>query len=103
MIAYASTTTPLAAGNACKHPTDGRPLRIPVNHLGLSFVLGPGSGSSPPPAAAAAAAMASHSPDRHACHCGKSFLRKEHLRRHQATHGGPTFSCQVCGRSFSRR
>ncbi|XP_044716227.1 fungal specific transcription factor domain-containing protein [Hirsutella rhossiliensis] len=46
--------------------------------------------------------MASQTPDRHACHCGKSFLRKEHLRRHQATHGGPTFSCQVCGRSFSR-
>ncbi|PHH70835.1 hypothetical protein CDD80_5702 [Ophiocordyceps camponoti-rufipedis] len=46
--------------------------------------------------------MASQSPDRHGCHCGKSFLRKEHLRRHQATHGGPAFSCQVCGRSFSR-
>ncbi|GJN84041.1 hypothetical protein PLIIFM63780_007594 [Purpureocillium lilacinum] len=40
--------------------------------------------------------------DRHVCDCGKSFLRKEHLRRHQATHSGPTFSCIVCGRSFSR-
>ncbi|KJZ71056.1 hypothetical protein HIM_09556 [Hirsutella minnesotensis 3608] len=46
--------------------------------------------------------MASPSSSRHSCHCGKSFLRKEHLRRHQATHGGPTFSCQICGRSFSR-
>ncbi|RDA92457.1 hypothetical protein CP533_6437 [Ophiocordyceps camponoti-saundersi (nom. inval.)] len=42
------------------------------------------------------------SQDRHGCHCGKSFLRKEHLRRHQATHDGPAYSCQVCGRSFSR-
>ncbi|KAJ6437770.1 transcription factor Zn, C2H2 / Cys6 [Purpureocillium lavendulum] len=39
---------------------------------------------------------------RHVCECGKSFLRKEHLRRHQATHSGPAFSCLVCGRSFSR-
>ncbi|KYK55044.1 hypothetical protein DCS_07005 [Drechmeria coniospora] len=46
--------------------------------------------------------MGSRSQDRHVCHCGKSFLRKEHLRRHQATHGGPAFSCLVCGRSFSR-
>ncbi|PNY25464.1 Uncharacterized protein TCAP_04596 [Tolypocladium capitatum] len=46
--------------------------------------------------------MISPSPDRHICHCGKSFLRKEHLRRHQATHGGRAFSCLVCGRSFSR-
>lgn len=50
----------------------------------------------------AASSLAGPSPGRHTCHCGKSFLRKEHLRRHQATHGGPTFSCQVCGRSFSR-
>ncbi|POR34423.1 Uncharacterized protein TPAR_05391 [Tolypocladium paradoxum] len=47
--------------------------------------------------------MISPSPDRHICHCGKSFLRKEHLRRHQATHSGPAFICLVCGRSFSRR
>ncbi|UNI18265.1 hypothetical protein JDV02_004543 [Purpureocillium takamizusanense] len=49
--------------------------------------------------------MMSHAPapaDRHVCDCGKSFLRKEHLRRHQATHSGPAFSCLVCGRSFSR-
>ncbi|KAF4122013.1 Fungal Zn(2)-Cys(6) binuclear cluster domain [Geosmithia morbida] len=39
---------------------------------------------------------------RHTCHCGKGFLRKEHLRRHQATHQVPSFTCPVCGRSFTR-
>ncbi|KAG9256563.1 uncharacterized protein F5Z01DRAFT_477521 [Emericellopsis atlantica] len=38
----------------------------------------------------------------HACHCGKVFLRKEHLRRHQATHSQPSFQCPTCGRSFTR-
>ncbi|KAJ4855894.1 fungal zn(2)-Cys(6) binuclear cluster domain-containing protein [Trichoderma breve] len=40
--------------------------------------------------------------ERHLCHCGRGFLRKEHLRRHQATHGSPSFTCHVCSRSFSR-
>ncbi|KAF7561538.1 hypothetical protein G7046_g2602 [Stylonectria norvegica] len=39
---------------------------------------------------------------RHVCHCGKDFLRKEHLRRHQATHGERSFVCRVCQRSFTR-
>ncbi|KAI6781443.1 uncharacterized protein J7T54_001405 [Emericellopsis cladophorae] len=38
----------------------------------------------------------------HTCHCGKVFLRKEHLRRHQATHFQPSFQCPTCGRSFTR-
>lgn len=45
------------------------------------------------------------SPDRsarHNCHCGKTFLRKEHLRRHEATHERPSFVCHICDRSFSR-
>lgn len=36
------------------------------------------------------------------CHCGKGFLRKEHLRRHQATHAQPSFVCHICDRSFTR-
>lgn len=39
---------------------------------------------------------------RYMCHCGKGFLRKEHLRRHQATHAQPSFVCPVCDRSFTR-
>ncbi|KAH8897360.1 hypothetical protein GQ53DRAFT_508252 [Thozetella sp. PMI_491] len=39
---------------------------------------------------------------RHICHCGKRFLRKEHLRRHEATHREPSFVCPVCQRSFTR-
>ncbi|KAH7003130.1 hypothetical protein EDB82DRAFT_482650 [Fusarium venenatum] len=41
-------------------------------------------------------------PSRHVCHCGKSFIRKEHLRRHQATHGERNFICPMCQRSFTR-
>ncbi|TPX18601.1 uncharacterized protein E0L32_002458 [Thyridium curvatum] len=41
-------------------------------------------------------------PERHKCFCGKSFLRKEHLRRHQATHGERAYVCDVCQRSFTR-
>lgn len=41
-------------------------------------------------------------PSRHVCHCGKSFLRKEHLKRHQATHARPSFACPVCHRCFTR-
>ncbi|KAH8674221.1 hypothetical protein BX600DRAFT_547793 [Xylariales sp. PMI_506] len=40
---------------------------------------------------------------RHICHCGKSFIRKEHLNRHQATHDGPAFVCDKCQRQFSRK
>jgi hypothetical protein len=47
--------------------------------------------------------MAETTPSRHICHCGKSFIRKEHLRRHQASHTGRSFQCSVCGRSFTRR
>ena len=36
------------------------------------------------------------------CHCGKGFLRKEHLRRHQATHAQPSFVCPICDRPFTR-
>ncbi|KAM5352754.1 hypothetical protein ACJ41O_005476 [Fusarium nematophilum] len=43
-----------------------------------------------------------HPPSRHVCHCGKGFIRKEHLRRHQATHGERNFVCSVCQRSFTR-
>ncbi|KPM42731.1 hypothetical protein AK830_g3797 [Neonectria ditissima] len=39
---------------------------------------------------------------RHVCHCGKAFIRKEHLRRHQATHGERNFVCSICQRSFTR-
>ncbi|KAH7255330.1 uncharacterized protein BKA55DRAFT_313663 [Fusarium redolens] len=42
-------------------------------------------------------------PSRHTCHCGKSFIRKEHLRRHQATHGERNFVCPICQRSFTRK
>ncbi|KAK9235801.1 hypothetical protein V1525DRAFT_251641 [Lipomyces kononenkoae] len=40
---------------------------------------------------------------RHTCHCGKSFARKEHLTRHQATHDQLVHICNVCQRRFSRR
>ncbi|EHK44884.1 hypothetical protein TRIATDRAFT_242742 [Trichoderma atroviride IMI 206040] len=46
--------------------------------------------------------MAPPSGQRHVCHCGRGFLRKEHLRRHQAIHSSPSFTCHVCSRSFSR-
>ncbi|KAL7806418.1 hypothetical protein V8C44DRAFT_339209 [Trichoderma aethiopicum] len=46
--------------------------------------------------------MGPPSGERHLCHCGRGFLRKEHLRRHQAVHGSPSFTCHVCSRSFSR-
>ncbi|KAK3381199.1 hypothetical protein B0H63DRAFT_197642 [Podospora didyma] len=41
-------------------------------------------------------------PADHVCHCGKRFLRKEHLRRHEASHQAPSFSCPECRRSFTR-
>lgn len=46
--------------------------------------------------------MSTVADDRHVCHCGKAFIRKEHLRRHQATHSQPSFVCHVCDRSFTR-
>ncbi|KAK9319149.1 hypothetical protein V1517DRAFT_61441 [Lipomyces orientalis] len=39
----------------------------------------------------------------HTCHCGKSFARKEHLSRHQATHDKLAHICNVCQRRFSRK
>ncbi|CAM1503243.1 Fc.00g080190.m01.CDS01 [Cosmosporella sp. VM-42] len=39
---------------------------------------------------------------QHACHCGKAFIRIEHLRRHQLTHDQSTHVCHICGRSFTR-
>ncbi|CAH0046833.1 unnamed protein product [Clonostachys solani] len=39
---------------------------------------------------------------RHTCHCGKSFVRREHLRRHQATHGERQHVCSICQRPFTR-
>lgn len=39
---------------------------------------------------------------RHECHCGKSFIRKEHLRRHQASHDERSFVCPICQRAFTR-
>ncbi|KAH6874783.1 hypothetical protein B0T10DRAFT_532888 [Thelonectria olida] len=49
---------------------------------------------------------------KHVCHCGKAFIRKEHLRRHQATHGErnftflmwtpPTPSCDLLRRHMAR-
>ncbi|KAH7011352.1 hypothetical protein EDB80DRAFT_891183 [Ilyonectria destructans] len=47
-------------------------------------------------------AAGDQSTSRHVCHCGKAFIRKEHLRRHQATHGERTFVCTICQRSFTR-
>ncbi|KAH7161172.1 hypothetical protein EDB81DRAFT_866684 [Dactylonectria macrodidyma] len=43
------------------------------------------------------------STSRHVCHCGKRFIRKEHLRRHQATHDEGKFICSACQRSFTRK
>ncbi|KAL2214532.1 hypothetical protein CC79DRAFT_1392378 [Sarocladium strictum] len=48
------------------------------------------------------ASNAPKDPSRFYCHCGKSFLRKEHLRRHESSHAEPSFVCQVCQRSFTR-
>jgi hypothetical protein len=36
--------------------------------------------------------------------CGASYVRKEHLLRHEAQHGEPlAHVCEVCGIGFSRR
>lgn len=40
---------------------------------------------------------------RHLCHCGKSFIRKEHLTRHQSSHDKLAYLCNICQRQFSRR
>ena len=45
----------------------------------------------------------SQDPSRFFCHCGKSFIRKEHLRRHESSHAKPAFVCQVCQKSFTRK
>ncbi|EGX94453.1 C6 and C2H2 transcription factor, putative [Cordyceps militaris CM01] len=36
------------------------------------------------------------------CECGREYIRKEHLQRHKATHGRPSFTCPACDRSFTR-
>ncbi|XWW97548.1 hypothetical protein V2A60_005532 [Cordyceps javanica] len=36
------------------------------------------------------------------CECGREYIRKEHLQRHKATHGRPSFTCHACDRSFTR-
>ncbi|KAM3515324.1 hypothetical protein MY11210_001065 [Beauveria gryllotalpidicola] len=36
------------------------------------------------------------------CECGREYIRKEHLQRHKATHGRPSFICSACDRSFTR-
>ncbi|OAA72313.1 Zn(2)-C6 fungal-type DNA-binding domain protein [Cordyceps fumosorosea ARSEF 2679] len=36
------------------------------------------------------------------CECGREYIRKEHLQRHKATHGRPSFTCPSCDRSFTR-
>ncbi|KAK8043406.1 fungal specific transcription factor domain-containing protein [Apiospora rasikravindrae] len=41
-------------------------------------------------------------PARHTCQCGRSFIRKEHLIRHQAVHGSASHVCPQCQRSFTR-
>ncbi|KAL7905064.1 hypothetical protein GGI35DRAFT_461735 [Trichoderma velutinum] len=41
-------------------------------------------------------------PPRHMCHCGKSFPRKEHLRRHQSVHNQRRYRCYICNSSFTR-
>jgi hypothetical protein len=56
----------------------------------------------PSPSAAFAADQGEEA-QRFICHCGKQFVRKGHLVRHMATHRAPTFKCDVCGASFTRR
>ncbi|KAJ0131810.1 Uncharacterized protein HZ326_25099 [Fusarium oxysporum f. sp. albedinis] len=40
---------------------------------------------------------------RFVCDCGKSYMRKEHLKRHQATHDSQPHKCHVCGQSYTRK
>ncbi|KAH6951274.1 hypothetical protein BKA56DRAFT_605900 [Ilyonectria sp. MPI-CAGE-AT-0026] len=43
-------------------------------------------------------------PAQHVCFCGKSYVRKEHLRRHQAIHDGmQQHTCTLCGAKFARK
>ncbi|KNB20735.1 hypothetical protein FOXG_17662 [Fusarium oxysporum f. sp. lycopersici 4287] len=40
---------------------------------------------------------------RFVCDCGKSYMRKEHLKRHQATHNSQAHQCHICGQSYLRK
>ncbi|KAI8721508.1 Fungal-trans domain-containing protein [Fusarium sp. LHS14.1] len=40
---------------------------------------------------------------RFVCDCGKSYMRKEHLRRHQSTHDGEPHKCHICGQLYWRQ
>ncbi|KAI8680935.1 Fungal-trans domain-containing protein [Fusarium keratoplasticum] len=40
---------------------------------------------------------------RFVCDCGKSYMRKEHLRRHQSTHDGEPQKCHICGQLYWRK
>ncbi|WAO86108.1 C2H2-type domain-containing protein [Fusarium falciforme] len=40
---------------------------------------------------------------RFTCDCGKSYMRKEHLRRHQSTHDGEPHKCHICGQVYWRK
>ncbi|KAH7305514.1 hypothetical protein B0I35DRAFT_443923 [Stachybotrys elegans] len=42
-------------------------------------------------------------PPRHRCHCGKEFIHRSHLRRHESSHTQASFACHICSRSFVRR
>ncbi|KAH6693936.1 hypothetical protein F5X68DRAFT_228341 [Plectosphaerella plurivora] len=39
---------------------------------------------------------------RHICFCGKSYARREHLRRHQTSHDQKKHICGQCGAAFAR-
>ncbi|EXM20184.1 Zn(2)-C6 fungal-type DNA-binding domain [Fusarium oxysporum f. sp. vasinfectum] len=41
--------------------------------------------------------------NRFVCDCGKTYKRKEHLRRHQATHTAQPHKCHVCGQTYWRK
>ncbi|KAF5022999.1 hypothetical protein F66182_4957 [Fusarium sp. NRRL 66182] len=65
----------------------------PVPHAEQSPLPDTAAGPSPPRAAS-----------RFECFCGRSYLRKEHLRRHQAVHNEHReHVCRECNASFTRK